>query len=120
MRKSLSRASLLAPALVSFLTSTVVAQDRLIAIDSNRSLYEIDRSTGAKTLITTVTLFGLLNTAGYFDDLLRFLDRSFEDGFIKPAYRGLYHVASNPADLLDRLAAHKPPAVEKWLPKDKV
>lgn len=63
---------------------------------------------------------GLLNTAGYFDDLLAFLDRGFGDGFIKPRYRGLYHVADDPATLLDRLASHRPPVVEKWLPKDKV
>ncbi|MGC1273101.1 MAG: TIGR00730 family Rossman fold protein [Planctomycetaceae bacterium] len=63
---------------------------------------------------------GLLNTTGYFDDLLRFLDRSFDDGFIKPMYRGLYHVADSPAELLDRLEGHRPPAVERWLPQDKV
>jgi uncharacterized protein (TIGR00730 family) len=63
---------------------------------------------------------GLLNTAGYFDDLLRFLDRSFDDGFIRPKYRGLYHVADSPAELLDRLESHHPPVVETWLPQDKV
>lgn len=63
---------------------------------------------------------GLLNTAGYFDSLLAFLDRSFDDGFIKPAYRALYHVADRPEALLPRLADHHPPSVERWLPKDKV
>ena len=63
---------------------------------------------------------GLLNTDGYFDDLLRFLDRSFDDGFIKPKYRGLYHVADSPAELLDRLESHRPPVVERWLPQEKV
>jgi uncharacterized protein (TIGR00730 family) len=63
---------------------------------------------------------GLLNTAGYFDHLLRFLDRSFEDGFIKATYRRLYHVADEPAELLERLARHRPPTVERWLSKDKV
>lgn len=63
---------------------------------------------------------GLLNSGGYFDDLLRFLNRSFDDGFIKPKYRELYHVGDDPATLLDRLKNHHPPAVERWLPKDKV
>ncbi|MBA3315927.1 MAG: TIGR00730 family Rossman fold protein [Planctomycetota bacterium] len=63
---------------------------------------------------------GILNVAGYFDDLLSFLDRSFADGFIRPKYRELYHVAERPNDLLDRLRRHDPPAVERWLPKDKV
>ena len=63
---------------------------------------------------------GLLNTAGYFDDLIRFLDRSFGDGFVKSTYRGLYHVADTPSELLDRLQNHRPPDVERWLPTDKV
>ena len=63
---------------------------------------------------------GLLNAVGYFDDLLRFLDRSFDDGFIKPKYRELYHIADDPTTLLERLKKHHPPAVERWLPKDKV
>ncbi len=63
---------------------------------------------------------GLLNTAGYFDDLLRFLDRSFADGFIRPLYRELYCVGGEPDEMLDRLASHRPIRVERWLPKDKV
>jgi uncharacterized protein (TIGR00730 family) len=63
---------------------------------------------------------GLLNVGGYFDDLLRFLDRSFAEGFIKSKYRRLYHVAADPTELLDRLARHQPPPVERWLPQDKV
>lgn len=63
---------------------------------------------------------GLLNTSGYFDDLLRFLDRSFDDGFVKPKYRGLYHVADSPEQMLDRLEQHRPPAVDRWLPQGKV
>ena len=63
---------------------------------------------------------GLLNALGYFDDLLRFLDRSFADGFVRPRYRGLYHVGDDPADLLDRLATHRPPEPETRLPQDKV
>lgn len=63
---------------------------------------------------------GILNVAGYFDGLLRFLDRSFEDGFIRDKYRELYHVADSSDELLNRLRDHHPPAVERWLPKDKV
>ncbi len=63
---------------------------------------------------------GILNVAGYFDGLLSFLDRSFEDGFIREKYRELYHVADTPDELLDRVRNHHPPAVERWLPKDKV
>lgn len=63
---------------------------------------------------------GILNAAGYFDDLLSFLDRSFDDGFIRPKYRELYYVSDEPRDLLDQLRTHRPPDVERWLPRDKV
>ena len=63
---------------------------------------------------------GLLNVAGYFDGLLTFLDRSFEDQFIKPDYRSLYCVGHEPNELLNRLATQHPPHVDRWLPKDKV
>ncbi|MEM7811988.1 MAG: TIGR00730 family Rossman fold protein [Planctomycetota bacterium] len=48
---------------------------------------------------------GILNVDGYFDALLAFLDRCFDDGFIKPKYRSLYVVASTPGDLLDAIDA---------------
>lgn len=51
---------------------------------------------------------GILNVAGYFDALLAFLDRCFDDGFIKRAYRSLYIVADEPGELLDRLDAVPP------------
>lgn len=48
---------------------------------------------------------GLLNTAGYFDDLLRFLDRAVEDDFIRGEHLGQLVVDDDPSRLLDRLAA---------------
>ena len=63
---------------------------------------------------------GLLNTAGYFDGLLTFLDRSFDDGFIQPIYRSLYLVGSEPQELLDRLPRHQLPVVETWVSSDQV
>ena len=49
---------------------------------------------------------GLLNVGGYYDQLLSFLDLSVTDGFVAPPQRELLQVASDPAELLDRLAAH--------------
>jgi len=45
----------------------------------------------------------LINTAGYWDGLLAFLDSSVEAGFLKPQNRHLLRVAANAADAL-RLA----------------
>jgi len=43
---------------------------------------------------------GLLNTAGFFDPLLAWLDRTVADGFVKVKYRQLLHTADDPEDLL--------------------
>ena len=45
----------------------------------------------------------LLNVCGYYDDLIRFLETSVEEGFVKPVYRAALLVAADPRDLLDRL-----------------
>ena len=47
---------------------------------------------------------GMLNVAGYYDELVRFLDRANADGFISPASRDLLQVATEVSALLDRLA----------------
>jgi uncharacterized protein (TIGR00730 family) len=48
---------------------------------------------------------GLLNVAGYYDELLAFMDRCVGEGFLAPAQRRLLHVAGDPAALLARLRA---------------
>jgi len=48
---------------------------------------------------------GLLNTSGYYDDLLRFIDRSREGGFLWPDVQELLLIDTQASDLLDRLHA---------------
>jgi uncharacterized protein (TIGR00730 family) len=57
---------------------------------------------------------GLLNTAGYYDPLLAFVDRAIAGGFVRPEYRAFLVVAPDPSGLLDLLEAHRPPAVPAW------
>lgn len=58
---------------------------------------------------------GLLNVAGYFDPLVRFIDHAIDAGFIKPAHRELFVVEEQPEALLDRLATHWLPPLPRWL-----
>src|ERR1043166_5357655 len=44
---------------------------------------------------------GLLNTAGYFDHLIRFLDSAVDEDFLKPKHRALVIIENEPAALLD-------------------
>jgi uncharacterized protein (TIGR00730 family) len=58
---------------------------------------------------------GLLNTRGYFDPLLAFVDRAIAAGFARPEYRAFLVVRHEPDALLDALASHQPPAVTPWV-----
>ena len=48
---------------------------------------------------------GLLNTFGYYDHLLEFLDHATKEGFIAKECRSWLFVEDNPATLLSRLSA---------------
>jgi uncharacterized protein (TIGR00730 family) len=53
---------------------------------------------------------GLLNTRGYFDHLIRFIDHAVEQQFIERANRDLLVVDTVPETLLNKLGSYKPPA----------
>jgi uncharacterized protein (TIGR00730 family) len=58
---------------------------------------------------------GLLNVAGFFTPLLAWLDHVVAAGLLKPKHRDLLLVADTVPELLDRLAAYRPPAADrKW------
>ena len=46
---------------------------------------------------------GLLNTGGYYEHLIKFLDDAVDQGFLKPKHRSLLIVANEPAEMLNRL-----------------
>lgn len=57
---------------------------------------------------------GLLNVNGYFDDLLRYLDRAVASGFLRPQHRAMLMVAERPTGLLQQFSSYVPPNGEKW------
>lgn len=48
----------------------------------------------------------LVNTSGYWDGLIEFLDRAVQAGFVKPENRGLLRTASSTADAIKSITAH--------------
>ena len=58
---------------------------------------------------------GVLDVAGYFAPLGTLLDGAAQAGFVRPAHRGLVLTDTDPAALLDRLAAWAPVTTDKWL-----
>ena len=61
---------------------------------------------------------GLLNVAGYFDHLVRFVDHATASGFIRPEQRGMLIVEPTIGALLTRFEAWVPQVVEMWIARD--
>lgn len=53
---------------------------------------------------------GLLNVNGYYEQLVRFLDHTVEQGFLKPKHRSKLLIADTPARMLDALARFSTPS----------
>ena len=60
----------------------------------------------------------LLNVAGYFDPLLKFLDRSVDERFLRAEHRALLIHGDDIDDVVERMSRHQPPLVDKWLDLD--
>ncbi len=57
---------------------------------------------------------GLLNTDGYFDYLLRYLDHAMAEGFLREENRQMLLCAESPVELVRQFEEYTAPKVEKW------
>jgi uncharacterized protein (TIGR00730 family) len=57
---------------------------------------------------------GILNTAGYYDNLLVFLDNMTKEKFLRPEHRQNLLVGKDPEILLEKMMTMKPKVLEKW------
>ncbi|MCA9638069.1 MAG: TIGR00730 family Rossman fold protein [Myxococcales bacterium] len=60
---------------------------------------------------------GILNVAGYFDHLLRFVDHAASRGFIRGPHRGILHAADSIDELLAAMASATIPDLRRTLGK---
>ena len=58
---------------------------------------------------------GILNTAGYFDHLLDFLDHGVNEGYIRAEHRENLIVEEKPGPLLEKMQQYKPVEIGKWI-----
>lgn len=63
---------------------------------------------------------GLLNIEAYYDNLIRFLESSFEQEFVNQLCRPMLIEACEPGVLLDQFAAYRAPRVRKWVGEDEL
>lgn len=61
---------------------------------------------------------GLLNVAGFYDPVIRFIDHAVAEQFIRPQHRAALLVEQEPARLLDALQSVTLPEVPKWIRPD--
>lgn len=58
---------------------------------------------------------GLMNVLGYYNPLMRFLDRVEGEGFLKLEHKDMVLVDDTPAGLLARMERYQAPDVRKWI-----
>lgn len=58
---------------------------------------------------------GFLNVLGYFDHLRAFVDHAVGEAFLKAPHRDMLVFSQDCGEMLDALAAYRPPVVEKWI-----
>ncbi|MFT3903416.1 MAG: TIGR00730 family Rossman fold protein [Niabella sp.] len=61
---------------------------------------------------------GLLNTAGFYDELFAFIDTMEGKGFLKPVHQNLFVKSADAEELLQKLKDHQVPQVKKWMSRD--
>ncbi len=61
---------------------------------------------------------GLLNVAGFYDQLIAHFDRLVAEAFLSPVNRSLVLEARDPESLLDALARYQSPVKERWIEKE--
>lgn len=60
---------------------------------------------------------GILNTDGYYDNLLKFLDHSVLQGFLKQSHRNMIIVNQEPSSLINSFRDYQAPLDKKWINK---
>src|ERR1700730_15698184 len=63
-------------------------------------------------------LCAFLNTQGFYNRLLDFLDHVVDEAFLKPVHRGMILVEEQPDALLDAVRRYQPPSATKWIGRD--
>lgn len=58
---------------------------------------------------------GILNTNNYYNDLIKFIDNSISEQFVRECYRDLLIIETSPDLLLERFKNHVPKNLKKWV-----
>ena len=62
---------------------------------------------------------GLLNLDGYYDAVVELLKNTVRNGFMRPEHLSLLYVETDIDALIEKLLAHEPVVIDKWLDRVK-
>ena len=57
----------------------------------------------------------IMNVGGFFDELIQFLDRLVERGFVRPENRAMLIVAADTDELIGKIRSYSPPKPPQWI-----
>lgn len=63
---------------------------------------------------------GILNTDGFYNDLIRLVQNMVEKGFLKQVNQEMLLISDSINELLEKMRSYKAPAVGKWISKDEI
>ena len=63
---------------------------------------------------------GILNTGGFYDHLIAFLDTATAHEFLNPVQRALVTVGTEPEALLEAMRTYQPPEGTRWLKQSEI
>ena len=63
---------------------------------------------------------GILNTNGFYDDLLELFEKMIAKGFLKEDNYKMIQVANNVEELLEKMQRYEPVMIPKWINKEQV
>lgn len=63
---------------------------------------------------------GILNTGGFYDDLIRMVQTMVDKGFLKQINRDMLLISDGIEKLLEMMRNYQAPTVGKWISKEEV
>ena len=61
---------------------------------------------------------GVLNIAGYFDNIMSFLDHAVTQRFVREEHRSMFLTAATPEELFEKFRVYEPPRTDKWIDRE--
>ena len=62
----------------------------------------------------------LMNVAGYYDHLIKHMEHSVQESYVRPEHTKMLMIDDDPASLIKQMNDYQPPVVSKWIKDDEI